>query len=69
MTRAPRLAILKSHLGAGGGLEKYARRLAAGFAERGAEVQLLTSRYHDENLDGYQILNLAERHRLGWRRR
>lgn len=37
------VAILKSHLGAGGGLEKYTRRLACAFAEMGCRTTLLTT--------------------------
>lgn len=38
-----RVVLLKNHLGAGGGLEKYTKRLAVEFANAGCETTLLTS--------------------------
>ena len=43
MSKQKHVVLLKSRAGNLGGLEKYASRIAAGFAERGARVSILTT--------------------------
>lgn len=58
----PNVVILKSLLGAGGGLEKYTTRLAKAFKESGCRVTILTSTSKKRPLpviDGIEIISLC----------
>jgi UDP-glucose:(heptosyl)LPS alpha-1,3-glucosyltransferase len=58
-----KLAILKSRAGKSGGLEKYARRLADGFAARGCEVVMLTTQKAGEPLPtgNFEVVSLGKK--------
>lgn len=59
---SPSIVFLKSHLMSGGGLEKYTRRLASAFVDRGCDVRILTTDYEPCPSDSYEIISLGPRH-------
>ena len=63
------VAILKSHLAAGGGLEKYTLRLAQAFAKKGCRVSILTSKKctEVESSQSFNIIKLPATSKIGFR--
>lgn len=63
-----KVAILKSHLGKKGGLEKYTLRIASAFSEQGYDVTLLTT--HSEQLQAhgsFKIINFPNCSNISYR--
>ena len=54
-----KVALLKSRFSYLGGLEKMARCYAGAFADKGCEVDVLTTDYHEKQPENFSVINLG----------